>query len=225
MVTTECVGVQEAVDGARAMVEDAGDFPVDASTEGVMAILAHSHKLAYTSFAPLLGMHLVDPHRGVYMPPFPQTVQLQQTFLKQYAQCVPHPRCPAIQPVETESRAMLLQGPACPCRAGVDSRCRAVISQGGNTSLSGCREKADAEAAKQAGAAAAQATVAQAATVVGGLEDIPIPKMPVGWKPGDPIIMEARHTPAGGPLPGPAPDKPAGIRLRHCHFAAVLAST
>ena len=56
--------MQEAVDGARAMVEDAGDFPVEASADGVRALLAHSHKLSYTSFAPLLGMHLVDPHRG-----------------------------------------------------------------------------------------------------------------------------------------------------------------
>jgi hypothetical protein len=75
------------VDSARARVEDAGEFPIDASPAGVKALLAHSHKLAYTSFAPLLGMHLVNPHQGIYMPPFPQTIQLQQTFLKQYAQC------------------------------------------------------------------------------------------------------------------------------------------
>lgn len=78
--------MQEAVDSARAMVEDAGN-PVDATKEGVKNLLAHSHKLAYTSFAPLLGPQLVDPQQGIYMPPFPQTIQLQQTFLKQYAQC------------------------------------------------------------------------------------------------------------------------------------------
>ena len=109
--------MQEAVDGARAMVEDAGDFPVEASADGVRALLAHSHKLSYTSFAPLLGMHLVDPHRGVYMPPFPQTVQLQQTFLKQYAQYALPWSLPLAKRLKRELRKSFCKGPH--TRAGV----------------------------------------------------------------------------------------------------------
>lgn len=99
------------------MVEDAGDFPVEASADGVRALLAHSHKLSYTSFAPLLGMHLVDPHRGVYMPPFPQTVQLQQTFLKQYAQYVLPWSLPLAKRLKWELRKGSCKGPH--TRAGV----------------------------------------------------------------------------------------------------------
>ena len=87
-----------------------------------------------------------------------------------------------------------------------------MVRNEANKSHSGCREKADAEAARKAGTAAAQAAEqAKAAAVAGGVADIPIPSMPPGWKPGDPIIMEPRHAPPGIPLPDPAAKKPAGI--------------
>jgi hypothetical protein len=79
---------QEAVDDARAMAEDAGEFRIEPSVKGAQELLEHSHKLAYSSFAPLLGLELVHQFR-ICMPPWPANHHFQVSYLNQYAQCVP----------------------------------------------------------------------------------------------------------------------------------------
>lgn len=83
-----------------------------------------------------------------------------------------------------------------------------------------CSEKADAEAAKQAAEAAAAAAAAAAKAQPKEVPELKmnlpkIPRMPVGWKPGDPIPLPPEWN-TGSLVPGPVPDKPAGVYCTGC---------
>ena len=65
------------------MVDDIGNG-IDASHESAERLLRLSHRIAYSSFAPLLGSHLIA--EGPFNPPFPGTIQMQLSGLSNAAQ-------------------------------------------------------------------------------------------------------------------------------------------
>ena len=70
--------MQGTVAEARAVLEDAG-AGIPATEDAAKRLLAHSHRLAYGTFAPLLGDRLVTD--GPYEPPFPPVWYMQQSLL------------------------------------------------------------------------------------------------------------------------------------------------
>ena len=78
--------MQSAVDAARAVLSDSGSG-VPATPEAAKRLLQQSHRLAYTSFAPLLGTHLLAD--GPFQPPFPSIFHMQLSKLTSTAQCGP----------------------------------------------------------------------------------------------------------------------------------------
>lgn len=81
--------LQDTVTEARAFVDDCGSG-IEASEESARRLLACSHRLAYSSFAPLLGEHLL--HEGPFKPPFPSIFHMQLSKLSNTALCVSPPR-------------------------------------------------------------------------------------------------------------------------------------
>jgi hypothetical protein len=79
-------GMQATVNAARATVDDSGRG-LEASNSSALRLLNHSHRLAYSSFAPILGEHLI--FEGPFQPPFPSTFHMQLASLSSFAQCVP----------------------------------------------------------------------------------------------------------------------------------------
>lgn len=226
--------VQEAVDDARAMVEDAGEFRIDPSVAGAEELLAHSHKLAYSSFAPLLGLDLVHLHR-ICMPPWPANHHFQVSLLTQYAQCAPlislAPSDSNLSVVHSLHNSLWVWGLHA-CTAWNTSAvqlifcCNFVRTQQAMIKVGAvgfqvvvsaclhtapwCRRRAEqaAEAAAQEKAAAAASRHAASVSAAGTDMIDAIPEMPPGWKPGDPIPMPGQWDPSmavpAPPVSGPA---------------------
>jgi hypothetical protein len=76
---------QAAVDAARAIAADMGDFGTAATRGAVERLLERSHRLAYSTFAPLQGMDMVLD--GICLPPFPSILHMQLSTLNQYNAC------------------------------------------------------------------------------------------------------------------------------------------
>lgn len=81
--------MQQSVEDARAVLEDAGTNPLPATRESVQQMLSYAHRLGYSTFLPLLGEHLVQ--NGVAQHFRPSPTHLQNSFLKKAALCVPPP--------------------------------------------------------------------------------------------------------------------------------------
>jgi len=81
--------VQQTVEDARAVLEDAGSSPLPATKQSVQQMLAYAHRLGYSSFLPLLGEHLVEA--GVAQHFRPSLAHLQNSHLKHSAMYVPAP--------------------------------------------------------------------------------------------------------------------------------------
>ena len=82
--------MQDTVSEARAVIDDSGTL--ETTRAAAERLLAHSHRLAYGTFAPLLGDRLVTD--GPFEPPFPPVYYMQQSQLTRFALCVPSPLPP-----------------------------------------------------------------------------------------------------------------------------------
>lgn len=69
---------------ARSVVDAAGT-PVEPSEAAARRLLASSHRLAYSSFAPLLGEHLLAA--GPHQPPVPSAYHMQHSWLTDTGLC------------------------------------------------------------------------------------------------------------------------------------------
>jgi hypothetical protein len=74
------------VNEARSVVTDLGNG-IEATESAALRLLGCSHRLAYSSFAPLLGPELI--FNGPFQPPFPSIFHMQLSKLSNNAQCAP----------------------------------------------------------------------------------------------------------------------------------------
>ena len=82
--------VQEVVHQARSVV-DATSQSIEPSEAAARRLLASSHRLAYSSFAPLLGEHLLAA--GPHQPPVPSAYHMQHSWLTDTGLCAAASSC------------------------------------------------------------------------------------------------------------------------------------
>eukprot|EP00892_Ulva_mutabilis_P008094 jgi/Ulvmu1/5657/UM024_0004.1 len=80
---SRCEVLQQTVEDARAVLDDAGTNPLPATKESIRQLLAYAHRLGYSTFLPLLGEHLVEA--GVAQHFRPSLAHLQNSQLKHSA--------------------------------------------------------------------------------------------------------------------------------------------
>lgn len=81
--------MQQTVEDAKAVLEDAGTNPLPATPEAVQQLLLYAHRLGYSTFLPLLGEQLVQ--HGVAQHFRPSPASLQNSYLKKAAMYAAYP--------------------------------------------------------------------------------------------------------------------------------------